>query len=103
MNFPSNLNRNDAYTSIQQAFQLWSDVTPITFTEEVAGYADIYLKFGRYEHGDFYPFDGRGGTLAHAFLPQSFQGDLEGDVHFDGDEYFTYQSEQGMCVAYRFR
>ncbi|XP_072033478.1 stromelysin-1-like [Amphiura filiformis] len=100
LNFPYMLDRDDAYASIQQAFKVWSDVRPLTFTERVAGYADIYLNFGRYDHGDYYPFDGRGGTLAHAFLSQSGQGDLEGDVHFDDDEYFTYQSYQGTNLFY---
>ncbi|XP_066502664.1 stromelysin-3 [Hoplias malabaricus] len=76
----------------QEALQIWSDVTPLTFTEVTSGRADIVIDFARYWHGDNLPFDGPGGILAHAFFPKTYR---EGDIHFDFDEAWTLGNNMG--------
>uniref|UniRef100_A0A673N4R9 72 kDa type IV collagenase n=1 Tax=Sinocyclocheilus rhinocerous TaxID=307959 RepID=A0A673N4R9_9TELE len=79
------------------AFKVWSDVTPLKFTRIMDGEADIMINFGRNEHGDGYPFDGKDGLLAHAFAPGPGIG---GDSHFDDDELWTLGEGQVVKVKY---
>lgn len=72
--------------TIEKAFQLWSNVSPLTFTKVFKGQADIMISFAWRDHGDNSPFDGPGEVLAHAFQPGPGLG---GDVHFDEDERWT--------------
>ncbi|XP_037694660.1 macrophage metalloelastase [Choloepus didactylus] len=88
-NYTTDLARADVDDAIQKAFQVWSDVTPLKFRRISAGKADIMILFSRKEHGDFYPFDGKNGILAHAFGPGAGIG---GDAHFDDDEIWTKNS-----------
>ena len=56
--------------------------------------ADVAILFGEYYHthvqGDP-TFDGAGGTLGHAFFPNSGWGETEGDVHLDDSEKFLHK------------
>lgn len=64
-----------------RAFERWSEVTNLNFTE-ISSFsaADIRIGFFSGDHNDGEPFDGVMGTLAHAFSPPS------GMFHLDGDE-----------------
>ena len=54
---------------INFALGKWQAVTNVNFREVLSGSADILVKFAPGAHGDPYAFDGRGGTLAHAYYP----------------------------------
>ncbi|XP_020667514.3 macrophage metalloelastase [Pogona vitticeps] len=84
-NYTDDLSKRTVETTMAKALKVWSDVTPLKFTK-TTGPADIEIWFASGAHGDFYPFDGRGGTLAHAFAPGSGLG---GDAHFDEDEVWS--------------
>ncbi|XP_015733516.1 stromelysin-3 [Coturnix japonica] len=90
--FPWQLVKTKVRRTIEEALKVWSDVTPLTFTEVQEGRADIVIDFTRYWHGDNLPFDGPGGILAHAFFPKTHR---EGDVHFDYDETWTIGNNLG--------
>lgn len=69
---------------IQQAFDDWARYAPLQFREAEAGEeAEFKINFFAGDHDDGYPFDGAGGTLAHAFFPK------DGKVHFDSTEDWT--------------
>ena len=58
-------------------------MTNIEFFEKSSGVVDIPISFVTYSHGDGDPFDGLGGTLAHAYYPEN------GDIHMDDSETWT--------------
>ncbi|KAL1020821.1 hypothetical protein UPYG_G00005160 [Umbra pygmaea] len=86
LNYSPDMEESLIDDAFARAFKVWSDVTPLTFTRLYDGIADIMVSFGKGEHGDGSPFDGKDGLLAHAFGP----GDgIQGDAHFDDDENWT--------------
>uniref|UniRef100_A0A667XKC6 interstitial collagenase n=1 Tax=Myripristis murdjan TaxID=586833 RepID=A0A667XKC6_9TELE len=67
-NYTPDMSRSEVDDSIERALQVWARVTPLRFTRLYSGTADIMISFGSGYHGDSYPFDGPGNTLAHAFF-----------------------------------
>ncbi len=90
--YPStrNLNRREVDEEIRKALDVWSEFTDLTFTQRRSGRVHIDIRFEEREHGDGDPFDGQGGTLAHAFFPV-----FGGDAHFDDDESWTKGTFRG--------
>ncbi|XP_059091501.1 72 kDa type IV collagenase-like [Tigriopus californicus] len=75
--------------ALKTAFRAWSKYSNLRFIpRKRRENADIIINFARYDHGDSYPFDGSGRTLAHAYYPYQF-ADFGGDIHFDDDEEWT--------------
>ncbi|KAM8835784.1 macrophage metalloelastase-like [Synchiropus picturatus] len=84
--YTPDLSRREVDDTIAKALRVYSDVIPLDFKQIYAGTADIMILFQAQDHGDFAPFDGPNGVLAHAFSPGEGRG---GDAHFDEDENWS--------------
>jgi len=73
--------------SLRRAFSKWERHSPIRFKWLETGIPDIEIRWEIGDHGDGDEFDGKGGTLAHAFLPNGDR--ISGDLHFDDAEMWT--------------
>ena len=93
--YPRDLPPNEVDMEIHRALSVWGGVTPLNFTRKSKGSVHIEIRFENGEHGDGDPFDGPGGTLAHAFYP--FKG---GDAHFDEAESWTIGTEKGLATFF---
>ena len=76
-------------SEIVRAFNEWAKYAKLTFAPASSPGSNktIAVLFASGAHGDAYPFDGPGGTLAHTYYP--FPTNVEpiaGDMHFDNDE-----------------
>ncbi len=56
---------------MRRAFKKWSLATNLDFVETRTGNVDIWVRFAKGYHSDSFAFDGPGGTLAHAFYPDT--------------------------------
>ncbi|XP_055602632.1 matrix metalloproteinase-14 isoform X2 [Uranotaenia lowii] len=88
--YPSKLDRGEVDKEIAKAFSVWSEYTDLTFTPKRSAPVHIDIRFEVNEHGDGDPFDGPGGTLAHAYFPV-----YGGDAHFDDAEFWTIGKSRG--------
>ncbi|KAM9321163.1 stromelysin-1-like [Gastrophryne carolinensis] len=86
VNYTPDITQTEVDFAVAQALRIWSEVTPLKFLQVYSGAADIMISFGSTAHGDFFPFDGPLGVLAHAFAPGE---EIGGDTHFDEDETWT--------------
>ncbi|XP_068099553.1 matrix metalloproteinase-17 isoform X2 [Hyperolius riggenbachi] len=86
----SSLGHDTVRALMYYALKVWSDITPLNFHEVAGNNADIQIDFSRADHNDGYPFDGPGGTVAHAFFPGDHY--TSGDTHFDDEESWTFRS-----------
>ena len=78
---------------MQRAFKMCEKGMPLKFTKQKSGQVQIEIRFERISQKDRDSFDGRGGTLAHAFFP--VYGD---DVHIDDDEDWTVNTARGTSL-----
>ncbi|XP_055991093.1 matrix metalloproteinase-25 [Sorex fumeus] len=100
LSFPGNsaLSPEVVRTLMHHALAAWGVESGLTFQEVASGDpqgADILISFSRAYHDDSYPFDGPGGTLAHAFFPGEHP--ISGDTHFDDEETWTFGSKDGAA------
>ena len=77
-----------ARTEIERALREWSKYANISISAgQQGGTRTIDILFGRGAHGDAYPFDGPGASLAHTFYPAPPNSEpVAGDMHLDADE-----------------
>ncbi|XP_018395917.1 PREDICTED: matrix metalloproteinase-14 isoform X3 [Cyphomyrmex costatus] len=89
--YPTGLNKQEVEKEVANAFSVWTGETDLTFTRKT-GHENVHIeiRFEVGEHGDGDPFDGPGGTLAHAYFPV-----YGGDAHFDDSERWTIKSYRG--------
>ncbi|CAD6196518.1 unnamed protein product [Caenorhabditis auriculariae] len=91
----SDLPRDDVRRAIAEAYGTWAKVTNLQFEEVPAGgNSDIKIRFGINNHNDPWPFDGKGGVLAHATMPES------GMFHFDDDENWAYMDARKIASTH---
>ncbi|EDO41167.1 predicted protein [Nematostella vectensis] len=93
--YGNDLSRTAVRRIFARAAKLWSDKMQLNIKETSDAKADFTVSFNSYDHGDGDPFDGPGGTLAHAFFPQ-----YGGDLHFDDSETYTEGKDAGVNLLF---
>jgi hypothetical protein len=99
INGTDKLNGNTEHELVRAAFSLWSNETPLTFSEVTnSSQADILIGWAPGEHGDGDPFDGPGDVLAHASYPNPYT-DRQVFLHFDDDERWVDSETRNVDLA----
>jgi len=86
---PTGLDAGTARVEIERAIREWERYANLTLTAgtDPSAARTIAIRFASGAHGDAYPFDGRGGMLAHTFYPAPPNSEpIAGDIHFDDTE-----------------
>ena len=81
--------RDVLLSEVERALRAWSRVVRVDFRQGGTPNSlhHLNLVFAAGPHGDAFPFDGRGRTLAHTFYPAPVNAEpIAGDMHFDDDE-----------------
>ena len=89
----SRLPRLNVQTEILRALGTWSKYVQVNFQPAASpsGPRTISILFASGAHGDPYPFDGPGQTLAHTFYPAPPNPEtIAGDMHFDDTENWGF-------------
>lgn len=84
-------------SEFQRALAEWARHAKVRFqpASSATNKRTIHVLFGTGDHGDGYPFDGRGRTLAHTFYPSPPNPEpIAGDMHLDDDE--PWQTGDGL-------
>ena len=79
------MSRDDQRKIFKKAFDQWAAVTPLNIREAYDKKdedVDILISFVPGYHQDAYPFDGQGGTLAHAYYPHNNLGKVRSHLCF---------------------
>ena len=94
-NLKTGLNQTQFKAQTDFAFKIWEEhIAPIKFlriNSKNAADIQVHMSDGKHRNIEMptencpYEFDGKGGVLAHAFLPSN-SGSLKGQIHFDKTE-----------------
>jgi hypothetical protein len=74
---------------VERALREWEKHANLTFTpgSDAGGLRTVAIRFAQGAHGDSYPFDGAGRSLAHTFYPAPPNPEpIAGNMHFDAAE-----------------
>ena len=83
------MDMDTARSEIERALREWTRYANFTLTpgQQQGAERTVDILFARGAHGDGYPFDGAGATLAHTFYPAPPNPEpIAGDMHLDADE-----------------